>query len=185
MTPTDRPPPRCPRWLFLALLLSAAGCSKSAGEVSGKVTLNGKPLKGGTVTFIAATGTGASAGISPDGTYKALKVPLGDVKVIVVGPVFKMDLPAGGAAGGDTFKLPTKPSEGPPPADQIVPKKYADPDSSGLALTVQKGGQEFDIPLTGEEKAPGKFTLPPAPKGPTPNTKPGLPGLGKPPGPNK
>jgi hypothetical protein len=88
-------------WFGLALLGAVAtlpGCGPSGPRlepVSGKVTLDGTPLKSGTVTLVAdeSKGTkqvGTSAGaIGSDGTYKITTdgkdgAPLGWYKVVVV-----------------------------------------------------------------------------------------------------
>src|SRR5437588_6501794 len=71
--------------LLLALLI-ATGCSgkKASGTVSGKVTYQGKALRGGSVTFIPADGVGvATSRIAEDGSYKVEKVPAGNVKITV------------------------------------------------------------------------------------------------------
>ena len=65
-----------------AALLLAAGCD-SKGGVSGRVTLNGAPVKGGLVTFIGADKEQKVANISGDGEYRIDGVLPGTVKVTV------------------------------------------------------------------------------------------------------
>jgi hypothetical protein len=62
--------------------LGLAGCGSSSGIVTGKVTYNNRPLKGGNVTFVGANGS-ASARINEDGTYTIDKVPTGEAKIAV------------------------------------------------------------------------------------------------------
>ncbi len=78
MTRTDPTPPRRRAGLAIGyglLLLLAAGCGKpgdgfSRFPVEGTVTLDGKPLKSGTITF-NATGQGASSsGEIAEGAFK-------------------------------------------------------------------------------------------------------------------
>lgn len=65
------------RWLLLALLLAALGCSSEykVVQVSGRVTLNGKPLEGAWVSFQPVgskdkdPGPGASAKTDKEGRY--------------------------------------------------------------------------------------------------------------------
>jgi hypothetical protein len=69
--------------LPLCALVWAAGCSGSSGvgTVSGKVTLDGEPLKEGVVRFVPVDGKGQTAsGIVTDGTFTAT-VPVGTMRV--------------------------------------------------------------------------------------------------------
>ena len=72
----------------LLLLISTYGCSKPSVhqiKITGKVTLDGKPLNGGSIKFIACGGETPSGGgtILDDGSYEA-NVPPGKKKVLVV-----------------------------------------------------------------------------------------------------
>src|SRR5438045_4067984 len=93
--------------------------------VGGKVTFDGKPLPGGTVTFVTKDGkTSVPAKIAEDGTFKAT-VPTGSYR-ITVSPVAKKDDPK--------KYVP-------------IPAKFGDPDTSGLTYEVKAGAQTFDIEL--------------------------------------
>lgn len=74
------------RWSMAACLLSVtmlAGCGGGSlklptGKVGGKVTYNGQPVTGGTITFMPVSkadmkeaGRSAKCAIQPDGTFKA------------------------------------------------------------------------------------------------------------------
>jgi hypothetical protein len=136
------------RLLCLALLASLGGCKPANGVVKGRVTLDDKPLTTGSVTFVVSKGTGVSGGIEADGTYTAVNVPLGEVTVVVSGAI----MPTAPAGKPD----PRKPPEPAGPTG-TVPKKYQDPKTSGLTLTVQAGEQPFDIKLSSkEDKGKGK-----------------------------
>jgi hypothetical protein len=90
---------------IVALLGVAAGCGKKAGEfvpVSGKVTLDGKPLTVGAISFRpdAARGNASmhipSGDIDPQGNYKLVTVgkdgaPLGWYKVLVFADANSLD----------------------------------------------------------------------------------------------
>jgi hypothetical protein len=70
--------------LLLASLALAAGCGSGGGTVSGKVTYNSEPVKGGKVIFMPLdTKGGKSADIAADGTYTVEGLPPGEVKVAV------------------------------------------------------------------------------------------------------
>jgi len=82
---------RFPRCLFVilgSLALLSAGCSGKGGkaEVTGKVTLDGKPLGYGSIRFVNP-GTGKEKGDAnadiEDGEFSAKKVPVGEIKVTV------------------------------------------------------------------------------------------------------
>lgn len=69
-----------------ALVVASAGCGgDKRATVSGNVTLGGKGLPGGTITFVSVADDKrvASAGISADGSYKISDAPVGECKVLV------------------------------------------------------------------------------------------------------
>jgi len=88
-------------------------------SVSGKITFKGVPLSEGTIAFHLKEKS-ISANIGADGTYKLIGIKPG-IHKIAINP---------GAA-------PTV----------AIPKKYEDPDTSGLQITVVKGSQSFDLDL--------------------------------------
>ncbi len=76
--------------LFLCLVTSTAlsGCSDDAqrGTVTGRVTLDGQPLKTGIIRFVPADGRSATAdGPITDGNY-AVTVPPGEKRVVITAP---------------------------------------------------------------------------------------------------
>ena len=132
-------------WLLfasLAIILPAAtGCAKKRdlAPVSGKVTLNGKPLTFGTIMLQAAGGQPAAAKIKSDGTFDVSTygegggAPVGQLKVRV--RCFE-------AQG------PTPPKDGTRGAS-LIPMKYTSYDTSGLTLDLKAGeAQELNIELT-------------------------------------
>jgi len=68
--------------LSVAVCLAFTGCGAKKGSVSGKVTLDGTPLKGGLINFYK-DGQGASAEINEDGTYTLPVLVAGDYTVTV------------------------------------------------------------------------------------------------------
>lgn len=88
--------------LSLCLLTFSSGCGKGGkGNVSGEVTVAGKPLPIGTIVFTPSQGPAVAAEII-DGKYSAIGVPTGDVKVSLDLNSLKMladqVAPKGGAA---------------------------------------------------------------------------------------
>jgi hypothetical protein len=146
--------------LFLALAgaSAVAGCGGSTGTVTGSVTYQGRPLKGGTVMFTPAGGGTSPVAviINEDGSYTAEKVPVGEA-TITVDTAFLRPPPGGGMGGSPKYE-PPKEAQGSnykPPSDLganarryvPIPAKYANPAASGLTYKVTSGSQKHDIPL--------------------------------------
>jgi hypothetical protein len=139
--------------LVLLAPLGLCGCRSSA-TVSGKVSYNGVPLKGGNVTFVNSAGKpSVSTAIKEDGSYTLAKVPVGTVKIAVEtaslnrprkvqGPSYRpppgQTAPGGFAASNavDVTRLFV-----------AIPAHYADPEKSGLTCTVKGGKQDHPIDL--------------------------------------
>jgi hypothetical protein len=143
-----------------AAALAVAGCGKPTGNVSGKVTYKGNPVKGGSVVFAQPNGQDLWADIQEDGSYSFTKVDAGPVKVAVktssLKPPARGAFP--GAAEGSNARgysppagqeNPNKPQGAGDRAKLYVPipEKYEDPKTSGKEYTVKSGKQEFDITL--------------------------------------
>jgi hypothetical protein len=152
-----------PGWsLILCLLLGTTGCA-SKGDVSGKVLYRGKPLPGGTVTFLPAGGKGVFfSPIQEDGSYSLTQVPSGEVTIIVE-TESKNPAPKGNpqaAARAKKYKEQMRkkmeqvmPGRVPPRLSSKegqyvpIPASYKDPEKSGLTYTVTGGTQTHDIEL--------------------------------------
>ncbi len=159
---------RFPLWIRMGgfvLLASAffvsAGCTdpyKARGVVKGQVTIGGKPLNAGTVSFVTKDNRSGSATIDAKGNYVMGDAPIGDVQATVTVP--KM----GGMAAMGHGAQPKQPAgmpemkppdgSGGPPAPAIdptkmvqIPDKYGSVDSSGLTYKVGKGEQTINIEL--------------------------------------
>ncbi len=125
--------------LLLALL--AVGCGRYDAHVSGIVTLDGQPVDRGNVTFIPRIGgTTSYANIQPDGSYEVMTgeergLPSGNYQVsIVVNEV-----------------IPPKIEGDPPPGAKLIsPRKYADPNESGLEFLVERGRNTMDIEMVSD-----------------------------------
>jgi hypothetical protein len=127
-----------------ATCLALSGCGNSLAQVSGQVTLDGQPLRGGkdgarvTVQFQPADGAGVTAvGLADeDGNYEIATgsqegIPPGDYLVTCVA----------------TAVVSSNNASGQPAFLQLADPKFANAKTSGLRFTVQAGRNEFDIPL--------------------------------------
>lgn len=145
-------------WLTGCCLLALfvlAGCGdRGSAIVEGKVTIDGQPASSGRVFFRSADGKSTIvATIGSDGAYRAVDVPCDAMKITVTLPTKweriglirdakKAKKPGAsvgpGAPGGvKAFESSAK-----------IPKKYEDPDASGLALTVKSGTNTYDIEIS-------------------------------------
>ncbi len=131
--------------LVLATLM-ALGCrAPASGTVSGKVTVNGKPLPSGLITFEVSTGKDRvfSAAIE-NGEYRTDNIPVGVAKVAVT-PGFEAESREIVAKGGDLVAPPkaTPAPKGPFEFDV----KYQNTETSNLTCTVKSGENTFDVDL--------------------------------------
>ena len=137
------------------IALAAAGCDKGFGSVSGKVTVEGKPLKSGVVNLEWPTGQVAKNGQALldhatsaviDGSYSIPRVPAG-IKANV-GVMAAFEPPArkmSGEVAVITKEEKKKISE--QKGNAQIPQKYNSPATSGLTLDVKRGSNQFDINL--------------------------------------
>jgi len=120
------------------------GCGNGLATVTGQVTLNGQPLRGGnsdtrvTVQFQPVNGAGSTAiGLADEnGNYELATgskdgIPPGEYLVTCTATT--LSPPKGGAGAGGSHRL-TDP-------------KYANANTSGLKFTVEPGKNKYDIPL--------------------------------------
>jgi hypothetical protein len=136
------------------LVFGGLGCGAGTGNVSGKVTLDDKPVPAGRVTFTQGSKT-AAAEIKSDGSYEAQGVPAGEVNVAVINPIITStptDKKAAAMMKGmqKTVGKDATPTavEAPTPT-ATIPTKYSDPEKSGLKVTVKRNETTpFDIELT-------------------------------------
>lgn len=124
-------------WLTVACLLSAAvGCGTGSGAtVTGTVTLHGRPLDRGTVTFHPVeSGPIAYGMIGMDGSYtlQTGARPGLDAGKYVATVVATTDAPP--SSPDSTGKL-------------LTPARYGDPKQSDLHCEVKPGHNQLDLPL--------------------------------------
>ena len=154
------------RLAFLLLVAGLGGCSQSPGTISGKVTYQGKELKGGNVSFVSAeNGPSFSAAIGEDGTYKAQNVRAGKYKLCVETASLKPPqgaINSGAGKKGPNIELSpgTKLPEGYTPSSPgearavenlkryvPIPDSYSKPETTDLTCTVTGGDQTQNIEL--------------------------------------
>ena len=132
-------------WLLLVGLIGAWGCGNgNAGPatypVTGVVRMDAMPVAGANVQFTPLDGaTGAQAKTDEAGRF--------DVSILLdMGRKMQRGLPPGDYAISIT-KLEAPNSAKPP--KNILPKKYADPKSSGFQANVSADGtNHVELPLT-------------------------------------
>ena len=139
--------------LSLGLLTLLAGCDKNPHsaehtEVSGKVLFKGKPLPGGTVSFVAVNGGFTSTGtIDENGNYQ-IKAPVGDVEISVMNRMLQPSRGSKGMRPARLKKAEAKENRLLKGRWVKIPSHYEDPHTSGLKYTVKQGPQTHDIELS-------------------------------------
>jgi hypothetical protein len=130
----------CATLAALLLLSGCGGAKDTPRPVSGKVTLRGKPVAAGFVRFCnPQAGVDILAPLQSNGAYEVMTakgtgLPEGTYQVAIMPP--RVSIPLG----------PMKPAAK-PPRDQDIPKKYADPSTSGLTFIVTAGENHFDLDM--------------------------------------
>jgi hypothetical protein len=136
--------------IFLALV--AGGCAKPVSTISGAVTLDGKPLEQGTITFHPADGKGtASSTEIADGRYSLDNVPAGP-KIVEVSATQTANFPRSNEEMAKQFaeaKAKGKKAAAVESADLIT----LNTTGNNRKIEIQPGKQEVNIPLEG--KKPG------------------------------
>lgn len=124
----DQPTAGFCRLLALVLISTILGCGPNQPDdpnrstISGAVTLNGKPLPAGTITFKAAEGyIATTVSINEGGRYSTTRAPIGANGVSIDTESLRFGYPAG--------YVP-------------IPAKYADPSTSGFKVDVKAGENE-------------------------------------------
>lgn len=138
-------------------ILLAEGCGGGKGVVSGKVLYKGKPVLGGSVSFIPQAGGAMSSPIEEDGSYTIRNIPTGTAKITVETESFRpplVNVPAGGGGVSPDFMKKNLEKMNPQMADPQrakryvkIPAEYSNPDTSTLTYAVKSGKQEHDIDL--------------------------------------
>lgn len=123
---------KCHLCFFVLCCTILIGCGRPSHEletapVSGKVTLDGKPLPQGMVYVISTKGRSAKALIQEDGTFVLSTYGKGDGVQVGTHAATVAALPADeGDARSKKLRVP-------------VPRRYARPATSGLKIEVKAG----------------------------------------------
>ena len=136
-------------WLgvFLVIVTAVAGCGRNPlGRlaISGKVTLNGRPLEQGTIAFeptVRQTGVASGSNIV-DGSYSIPTekgLPPGKYIVRIYSAVHRKTAPSGGDAPGSPDVIA--------PAIQIIPPEYNVRSEKSVEVT-SEGPNEFNFDVT-------------------------------------
>jgi hypothetical protein len=146
--------------LLVALGLSVVvGCAEpesrnvKTADVSGVVTLDGKPLEGVVVCFSFSSNHGGTGVTGADGSYKLGNgAEPGQNKICLASAADVEDKADVDDEEPDQGPIDEGTEEGEAPAgDLLFPKKYADEDTSGLTFPVPEGGStEANFELTSE-----------------------------------
>lgn len=146
--------------LACALAMTAAllGCSGSdfpeTYPVTGKVTLQGKPVEGAQITFVVEGAPRMAMGTTDaEGNYTLSTFEPGDGampgshKVMVASPAVEAPVMDPGNPGGDYGAMMRQAASG-RPAEGAIPPKYNSPQTSGLTAEVTaEGPNAFDFDL--------------------------------------
>lgn len=137
------------RCLFLLGVVFIAGCGRSGIElfpVQGQVLLDGKPLAEAGVMFLPAdTGPSSMGTTDSEGRFELMTVnskgaPRGNYKVTIAKRKY----------------VPPKPGQPAPPgglvAEWYSPRKYANPDTSGLTADVGDSNNEFRFEIASTDR---------------------------------
>jgi hypothetical protein len=121
----------------VAASLVLAGCGgQTTGEVSGLVTVDGVPVEIGVVRFSALDGTGQpKGGEIRDGKYTVRDVPLGVMKVEIVGSKHGPKTKLYNTANSPEVSKPIR----------VVPERYNE--KSDLKFDVKPGANQKDWEL--------------------------------------
>jgi hypothetical protein len=130
--------------LLILNALVCSGCGPGHGDLSGKVSFNGQPVRVGSVVVLPADNMPRSVLIE-DGTYTVRNLPAGSVKLAVNSPDPLLQRSAGrnAAARQKAEAAAAVRAEKWFP----IPEKYASFEQSGLSCEVRSGTNSFDLAL--------------------------------------
>lgn len=135
-------------------LLALTGCGRK-GTISGKVSVNGEAMPGGSITFVPADPSKSQrGGINDDGTYRVEGVPSGPAKVVVT-PRKAPNMGGGGPQPMGAGRPPVVPGGGAPPGGkaaspaekmQLPPGVQLPPEAAKRFEAARGSGKTVSIP---------------------------------------
>lgn len=134
--------------LLAAFALLAISCGfKGSGTVKGTITVNGKKLDRGLITFLSEEGKKDSFSAAiVDGEYETEAIPTGKAKIVVIG---SDESGAAAPVQKDLGDLVAPAKSGAAKADPIiVPDQYQNAHTTPLSITIKTGSNQFDADLT-------------------------------------
>lgn len=129
--------------LAAVLVALSIGCSGAAleSQVSGTVSLDGKPIGPGLVVFaLDGAGKPAIGAIQSDGSYQmktSRQIGLLPGHYLVAVTIREQP-------------VNMQPGDRPPPGKSRIPERYEAVETAGIACDVQSGSNTFDIALVSE-----------------------------------
>jgi hypothetical protein len=157
--------PMSVRLLLLPFLVAIVGCGggdqKPTAKVQGKVTFNGQPVPGGTLSFapIAAEkgnepGKSASGGVNSDGTYVLSTYADKDGAVIGKHRVIYLAASAAAAAGANPDDPASGHSDETAAANPAPPSPFQGLIPKAAEVEVKSGSNTIDIELVADPNRP-------------------------------
>jgi hypothetical protein len=133
--------------LATALMSLIVGCGGGTGELSGKVTYQGKVVTMGSVTVVGTDNVPRLSGIAEDGSYSVPEIPAGPVRISVSSPEPPKDPPP--PTAGKKFEGMSQASAPSRTASKWfkIPDQYAEVNTSGLTTDVKRGANNYNIDL--------------------------------------
>jgi hypothetical protein len=141
----------------LVLLAAFSGCGPGRARVHGVIRYQGKPLKGGTIIFLAADNQAYPAPIAQDGSYQIAAVPCGPVRVAIQPAASRVPpRPQSDGKDDDAFarkamaaddaakRASKRPAAGP---GEALPAQYADAGKSGLSFELRSADHDYSPDL--------------------------------------
>jgi len=133
-----------------AALIALAGITGGrSATVTGRVTLQGRPVICGSIILVGPDGRSAAGRIEPDGTFTVANAPTGEVTVAVTSPDPLVQHYAAQIKTSRERVPVTQWAAMPVDRRQwfVLPKKYEDARTSDVKLTVKGGRNEYDVTL--------------------------------------
>jgi hypothetical protein len=126
---------------LIVLTIAALGCGRPTGSITGEVKYKGQLLPIGDIAFLSQEGEQQvrHADII-DGKYSIPRIEAGRAKVVVT-TWQPQPRKKSGFDGEDSAPPP------PVPKAILIPKRYGDPDKSGLTYDIKPGAQTKDFDL--------------------------------------